>query len=321
MKLFDLHCDTAGECMNKKIPLRKNELHVDLCKGDLLDKWCQVFAIWIPDNLRGKEAINYFVNVLNNFKHEISRNSAEIQLCHDFSDINNALESRKCAAVTAVEGGSPFATRYGAYIAKKHGVKLITLTWNGENELGYGCQSGSDSGLKPAGKELLKDMRELGIVADVSHLNLAGFYDAVSSGASVIASHSNSESVLMKTRKESDDKLFSCRRSLNDEQIKLLIECKGLIGINFCGSFLGDKGDDGFEAVYRHVYHIMELGGEDTLAIGSDFDGCEINPELAGVDKIMDLRDFLTGKGIKTEEIDKIFFENANNFFKKVLQS
>lgn len=321
MKLFDMHCDTAGECFNRKIPLKKNELHIDLCKGDYLDKWCQVFAVWIPDNLRGKDAFNYFANVLNNFKLEISRNSAKIQLCRDFSDITNALESGKCAAVAAVEGGSPFASKYGAYMAKKHGVKLITLTWNYENELGYGCRSGSDSGLKPAGKELLKDMRELGIIADVSHLNRAGFYDAVSSGAAVIASHSNSESVLMKTRKDSEDKFFSCRRSLNDEQIKLLIECKGLIGINFCGSFLGDKGDDGFEAVYRHIYHIAELGGENVLAIGSDFDGCEINRELAGVDKISALREFLINKGIKTEETDKIFFENANNFFKKVLQA
>ncbi len=321
MKLFDLHCDTAGECFSRKIPLDKNDLHIDLCKGGLLDKWCQVFAVWIPDNLRGKESFNYFSNVLNNFKHEISHNSEKIQLCRDFSDMTNALESKKCAAVLAVEGGSPFSSRYGAYMAKKHGVKLITLTWNDENELGYGCQSGSDSGLKNAGKELLRDMRELGIVADVSHLNRAGFFDAVSSGAAVIASHSNSESVLLKMRKDSDDKFFSCRRSLSDEQIKLLIECGGLIGINFCRSFLGDRDDDGFEAVYRHMDHILNMGGKNALAIGSDFDGCEINPELAGVDKIASLRSFLLNKGMKAEEIDKFFFENANNFFKKVLQA
>ncbi len=321
MKLFDLHCDTAGECYNQKEPLGKNNLHIDLCKGETLDKWCQIFAVWIPDNLRGKYAFNYFANVLNNFKLEMSRNANKIQMCRDFSDMSNALESGKCAALISVEGGSPFASKYGAYMAKKHGVKLITLTWNGENELGYGCQSGSDWGLKPAGKELLKDMRELGIVADVSHLNRAGFFDAVSSGASVIASHSNSESVLMKTRMDSEDKFFSCRRNLNDEQIKLLIECGGLIGINFCGSFLGDKDDDGFEAVYRHVAHIMELGGENTLAIGSDFDGCEINPELAGIDKIVSLQSFLMNKGMEKEETEKIFFKNANNFFKKVLQA
>lgn len=318
MKLFDLHCDTVGECFNKKIPLRSNDLHIDLCKGKSLDKWCQIFAIWIPDELRGADALDYFENVLLNFKKEMLQNHDKIKLCQGVSDFG---DYEDCLAFLATEGGSPFAFSGGVQLAKEHSVKLITLTWNAENELGYGCQSGSDLGLKPLGKALLKDMRELSIAADVSHLNRAGFFDAVSSGVRVIASHSNSESVLMKTRKESEDKFFSCRRSLNDEQIKLLIECRGLIGINFCKSFLGDEGDDGFEAVYRHMAHILNLGGEDVIAIGSDFDGCEINPELAGVDKIPALEKFLLQKGFSKHLTGKIFFENANNFFKNILQA
>lgn len=321
MKLFDLHCDTAGECYNKKKPLVENDLHINLCKGDTLDKWCQVFAIWIPDELRGRAAYDYFEKVFDNHRNEINLNSDKIQICQRFSDIENAVDNGKCAALTAVEGGSPFAEKDAVFVAKEYGVKLITLTWNAENELGYGCQSGSDSGLKECGKSLLRNMRDLGIVADVSHINRAGFYDAVSSGAKVIASHSNSESVLLKTRKDSDDKFFSCRRSLNDEQIKLLIECNGLTGINFCKSFLGDEGDDGFDAVYRHISHILNLGGEDILAVGSDFDGCEINPELAGINKISDLYAFLNGKGMDFSLLDKIFYDNAMKFFKNVLQS
>ncbi len=321
MRLFDLHCDTAGECYNRKIPLFSNNLHIDLCKGECLDEWRQVFAVWIPDTLRGKEAYDYFESVLQNFKNEISQNSQKIQMCQGFSDFDAPLSEHKCAAFLAVEGGSPFACYGGAQLAKEHNVKLITLTWNAENELGFGCQSGSDSGLKVAGKSLLRDMRELKIAADVSHLNRGGFYDAVSSGAAVIASHSNCESVLLKNRKDSEDKFFSCRRSLNDEQIKLLIECGGLIGINFCRSFLGDIGDDGFDAVYRHMAHILDLGGESVLAIGSDFDGCEINPCLAGVYKMPNLKAFLLAKGMQEELIDKIFFKNADNFFKNILQA
>lgn len=321
MRLFDLHCDTAGECYNKKIPLLRNNLHIDLCKGRYLDEWHQVFAIWIPDNLRGKDAYDYFERVLLNFKNEISQNSEKIQLYQGVSALKEQHKAGECTAFVAVEGGSPFACEYGARLAKERGVKLITLTWNAENELGFGCQSGSDSGLKEAGKSLLRDVRELKIAADVSHLNRAGFYDAISSGAAVIASHSNCENVLLKTRKDSEDKFFSCRRSLNDEQIKLLIECGGLIGINFCRSFLGDVGDDGFEAIYRHMSHILDLGGENVLAIGSDFDGCEINPQLAGVDKMPDLEAFLRLKGMSGELTDKIFFKNADNFFKNILQA
>ena len=321
MNLFDLHCDTAGECFNQKIPLFDGELHYNIRKGETLDKECRFFAIWIPDELRGKDAQDYFEKVFLNFKNEISLNESRVKLCQGFSDIKEAHKDKKTAAILTCEGASPFAYEGGIERANELGVKLITLTWNGENEIGYGCQSGCDSGLKPLGKWLLKDMERLNIVADVSHLNTAGFYDAISSGAKVIASHSNSKSVLEKTRKDGEDKFFSCRRNLDDEQIKLLIERGGLIGINFCKSFLGDDGDDGMEAVYRHMAQILELGGENVLAIGSDFDGCEINPTLSGVDKIPQLKDFLLKKGFEEDLAEKIFYKNAYNFFKNILQS
>lgn len=320
MNLFDLHCDTAGECYNQKSPLYDGKMHLNICKGENIDKWAQLFAIWIPDELRDKESVEYFENVLSNFKREVDLNNGKIKLCQGLLDYEECKISKKCAAFLACEGASPFAGSEGAYRAKELNVKLITLTWDGENEVGYGCQSGIDSGLKSDGKALLKDMERLKIVADVSHLNRAGFYDVISSGAKVIASHSNCESVLNKYRKDSDEKAFACRRALNDEQIKLLIDCGGLIGVNFYKNYLGDSGDDGFEAVFRHMAHILDMGGENILAVGSDFDGCEIVPELSGIDKVPDLQRFLANKGMDCELLEKIFYKNAENFFKTVLQ-
>lgn len=321
MNLFDLHCDTAGECFNRKLPLFDGGLHINLCKGESLDKWCQLFAIWIPDELRGKDAEEYFEKVFVNFRNEIMLNESKIKLCQGFEDSEEAIEDDKCAAFLTCEGASAFADNDGIYRASEYGVKLVTLTWNGENEIGYGCQSGCESGLKPAGKRLLYDMERLNIAADVSHLNRAGFFDAISSGANVIASHSTCRSVLEKTRADSEDKYFSCRRNLEDEQIKILIERGGLIGINFCRSFLGDRNDDGFEAVYRHMAHVLYMGGENILSIGSDFDGCEISPELSGIDKIPALSEFLSCKGFNEALIEKIFYKNAYNFFKNILQN
>lgn len=318
MRLFDLHCDTAGECFNRKNPLWENDLHISLCKGERLDSWAQVFAIWIPDNLRGEKAREYFFSVLENFKSETELNCDKIELCQRIADIEPTLNSGKCAAILACEGASPFAFDGGIQLAFDCGVKLITLTWDGENEVGFGCQSGSENGLKPLGKSLLSEMARLGIAADVSHLNRAGFYDAADSGVKLLASHSNSKSVLKRTRADGDAKDFFCRRSLDDEQIKLLIEKNGLIGLNFYRSFLGDDGDDGFEAIYRHASYMLYLGAENTLAIGSDFDGCEINGELAGIDKIPLLRSYLSCKGFDDALLNKIFFENAVNFFENL---
>lgn len=320
MKLFDLHCDTAGVCFDRKTGLNDEILHLNLCKGDYLDKWAQLFAIWIKDEFRGKNAEIYFENALKNLSEETGRNSQKVKLCMDFDDITLAVNNKKCAAVLACEGGSAFSNPDRIIHAKDCGVKLITLTWDGENELGFGAQSGSENGLKPMGKSVLREMERQRIVADVSHLNRAGFYDAISSGANVIASHSNCKTVLERVMTDGEKKAFACRRSLDDDQIKLLSECGSLIGINFCWYYLGDRGDDGFDAVWRQIEHLLNMGCENLIALGSDFDGCEMNPELAGVDKMTDLYLFLQQKGLGNRLIDKIFYDNAFNFFKKVLQ-
>lgn len=321
MRLFDLHCDTAGVCFDKNISINDENLHLNLRKGECLDKWAQFFAIWISDELRGREAEIYFDNAFKNFSEEINRNTKKIKLCKRLDDVNSAFADRKCAAFLTCEGGSAFSNPERIALAKVYGVKLITLTWDGENELGFGAQSGSENGLKPMGKSVLREMERQKIITDVSHLNRAGFYNAVSSGATVIASHSNCKTVLEKIMSDGDEKAFACRRSLDDEQISLLSECGSLIGINFCRYYLGDKGDDGFEAVYRQIVHLLDMGCENIIALGSDFDGCEINPELAGVDKMPNLYNFLLAKGLGKQLVDKIFYDNAFKFVEKVLQS
>ena len=135
MNLFDLHCDTAGECYNQKLALLDGGMHLNLCKGKNLDKWAQVFAIWIPDELRGEKSKKYFDNVLLNFKNEILLNNSKIKLCQEFSDFTECKNSNKCAAILACEGASPFADFEGAYRAKELGVKVALENTEGEDYL------------------------------------------------------------------------------------------------------------------------------------------------------------------------------------------
>lgn len=323
MNFFDLHCDTAGECFLQKKQLADSDLNISLCKGEALDKWAQLFAVWIPDELRGEEACEYFDKVSSGFIEQINMNSSKIKLCKDLNDFNEAILLGKCAAFLTVEGGSAVCGEGRLEALKQFGVKLVTLTWNLNNEIGGGCQDDEKIGFTQTGKQVLSELSRLNIIADVSHLGKKCFYELFDGGYDmpIIASHSDCSSVLLSTRAESEDREFSLRRSLDDEQIKLLIERKSLIGINFCRSFLGDYGDDGFEAVYRHIEHILSLGGENCVAVGSDFDGCDINPELDSLDKIPDLRAFLAGKGYSDALLEKIFYNNAAKFFINVLQN
>lgn len=323
LNFFDFHCDTAGECFNRKLHLHDSPLQLSLCKGEILDKWAQLFAIWIPDELRGEAAEKYYKNVRDYFLEEIEMNSSKIKLCKGLNDFNDALEAGKCAAFLTVEGASALCAEGALQAAKQDGVKLITLTWNDDNELASGCQSAYPHGFTQAGKRFLTELKELNIVADVSHLSRESFSDLVSMDydGPVIASHSDSAEVLLATREKSEDRFFSERRALNDEQAKYIIGRGGLIGINFCNSFLGDPGDDGAEAVYRHISRFLYLGGENSVAVGSDFDGCDISPDMDSVGKIPALRDYLSGRGMSDGLLEKIFFENSAHFFSNILQN
>lgn len=318
MKFFDLHCDTAGECFKAGKSLFDNDMHLSICKGKCLDTWAQVFAIWISDELRGDAAGDYFDEAYNYFKAQIDLNSRYIKHCVTGEELSDALAQGKCAAILALEGGAAM----GGSLARADeifdlGVKLVTLTWNGANEIASGAMEPDGGGLTEFGKALVRKMNEKKVVIDVSHLNRRGFYDVERlSDAPFIASHSDSSAVLS-SRKPCEDRDKAILRNLDDAQIRVLVERGGLIGINFCRSFLGDPGEDGIQALYAHVSHILDLGGEDVLAMGSDFDGCGINPELAGVERMPDVYGRLADMGIPVPTLNKIFFTNAYSFFTK----
>ncbi len=318
MRFLDLHCDTITECLAQNYSLRENPLHLDARRANCFDAWVQVFAIWIPDTLRGADAWRYFEANETFFKEQMRL--CDMPHCTRFSELTQALSSKRKAAILAVEGGAVLGgeTERVDEIFRR-GVRILTLTWNAENELGYGCQSRGGH-LKPFGRDVLRRMNDLGLIADVSHLDRTGFYDVLErSDRPVLASHSTSEAVLDKTRTDSDDKRFSMRRALSDDQIRALSSHGGLIGLNFCGSFLGDPGDDGVQAALRHAAHILEQGGEDVLAIGSDFDGCTMHPALSGVDRIPSLKEAFLQNGFGHALCEKIFFENGLHFFKSML--
>jgi membrane dipeptidase len=82
------------------------------------------------------------------------------------------------------------------------------------------------------------------------------------------------------------------------------------VGINLFTQFLGE-GEVTVEAVLRHIDHFLDLGGEKTLAIGGDLDGCETLPAgVAGIQDVAKIREALEKRGYEKELLDDIFFEN-----------
>lgn len=213
------------------------------------------------------------------------------------------------SAVFSCEGGEAF--RGSIDILREFDddvhMRLIALTWNYENELGMPAKLDATTGLKPAGFEFLREMDARGIAADVSHLNEAGFWDVMEKAqVAPIASHSN------------------CRwlcdhfRNLTRDQVKAMIDRKGFIGINFYSDFLALDRAATLDDVLRHIDAICEMGGEDIIGFGSDFDGIDAWPEgLSNPADFPSLIELLRSHGYKQEQLEKIAGLNYWNYLKK----
>lgn len=175
-------------------------------------------------------------------------------------------------------------------------LRMIALTWNYENEIGYPGKGGSDQPLKPFGRELLREMDRRGILADVSHLNDAGFWDVCEHAAlPPIASHSDCRW------------LCGHSRNLTKDMVRAIIDRKGFIGVNFYSSFLNESGEATLDDVLRHIDALYELGAEDVVGFGSDFDGIERWPEgLANPSDFPGLLQLLADHGYTKTQLEKL---------------
>lgn len=302
MNLFDLHCDTIYECYFKGERLRKNNLSLSLCKGRAIKKWCQCFALFIHDKFKGEDATSMYYTLLRTLKSELASNLDLAVLCRTGEQIDEATAEGKCAAILTVENLSMLNGDIDmVYIMWCDGVRMATLTWNSDNCVASGVNG--TSGLTAFGKEVVKKFNELGIICDVSHLNEQSFWEVLElSEAPVVASHSNLSSVHKQIR------------NLTDEQFKAVCQTGGLVGINFYNEFLGGAPLD---SIYRHLDRALELGGENNIAIGTDYDGAQVDFPINSVDKIGILCDYLLDRGVSQNVLDKLFYENALRLFRK----
>jgi membrane dipeptidase len=143
MKVFDLHCDTIGECYKQQKRLRSNDMHLSLEQLSRYEEYCQVFAIWITDDKRGQFAVDYFDSVADLYYNSVEENA-------DLISVYGSGKNTPVKGILACEGGSACGrTLEGLRHLYDRGVRLITLTWNANNEIGGGAFS--EGGLTPFG--------------------------------------------------------------------------------------------------------------------------------------------------------------------------
>ena len=182
----------------------------------------------------------------------------------------------------------------------------VSLTWNGENVLGYGCDY-HDKDLKEEGIKIISTINQYNIALDCSHLSKKGFYTLAEKSKMLLCSHTAFSSV------------YNHKRNITDEQIKIILEKNGVIGLTLYSPFLSEKEIAGIDDFVKHIEYYVNKFGLNGLCIGTDFFGAKnFASNINNYQKVLKIVEKLKKIGYNREAIDAIFCKNALNFIKKV---
>ena len=326
MKVWDLHCDTMYKIreaarVGEQISFVKSGLHVNLDKMKRGDYLLQCMACYV--NLEKEEdPLLACLELADIFYRITEQYPQDVMQVKSREDIVSLEQSGRIGLMLTVEEGGvckdSIAVLRDLY---RLGARMMTFTWNYENGLGYpngfsdpAHGSAGGYGLKAKGFEFLEEMERLHMIPDVSHLSDQGILDVLRCAKRPFAaSHSNARAICPHPRYLTDDML----RQMGNKGC--------LVGLNYYGTFLDPAKADTPDApsrlddMVRHARHIVDVGGEELLGLGSDFDGIDGELEISGADEMPKLAEALKQAGFTERQIEKIFYGNALRFFKDAL--
>ena len=327
MKIIDMHCDTIMALMEGQQELYNSNNMIDIVKmkkGDYLLQCFAMFVRYVNDKVEHYSPFEYCHKMIDKYYLELEKNKEYIRPAFTYQDIENNIKDNKITALLTIEeGGVCLGSLEILRNFYRLGVRMITLTWNYKNELGTPnidyftnfkdklvnktLMPNTTDGLTEKGIAFVEEMNRLGIVIDCSHLGDKGFYDVIKySKKPIVCSHSCSRTVCNHLRNMTDDMLLKLK------------ENGGVVGINYCNSFIKEDGTFAtIKDIVKHIAYIKDLIGIDYIGLGSDFDGIgNDNIELKDASMMGLLIDELRLNNFTEEEIDKICYKNVLRVFK-----
>lgn len=297
----DGHCDFLYGAVQSgydlKRPKRDQSIQMDgLLRGGVA---LQFFACWTDTALK-TPPLHQCIAMIDAYQRMLDQNNELIPFSRDYTPACG-----KIATLLTVEGGEAVDGSLAVLrVLYRLGVRAMTLTWNENNELAGAAMGRGNKGLTEIGREIIDAMCEIGMAIDVSHLSDRGIEQVLSRATRpVFASHSNARAVL------------DHPRSLSDSLIREIARQRGTIGINFYYQQLSKNNEAKIDDIVRHICHVVEIGGIDCCAIGSDFDGMQQYPrDLRTSRDFPALFEALEKQGFTQEELYRIAYQNLRDY-------
>jgi membrane dipeptidase len=328
--IIDLHFDLPMDLYEKRE--RKNVLEIEFLPELKAGNIGVVgVAIYIEDRYFPEAVLRVALDQIARLYAE-SEASEPFTICKSFDDIQNARAKNKIALLITMEGVEPLGTDLSLLrIFYELGVRLIGLTHARTNAAGHGgifaANGSSPEGLTSFGRDVIRECEALGVIIDLAHINPAGFNDILSiTDKPLIVSHTNAR------------RYYDIERNISDDQIKMIGERRGVIGIN---SVLVSprKEESTLDCYVDHIEHVANLIGIDCVGIGFDFfefiyrqwpesrqkelaekfTTPHFIPDLRNHSQTRNLTRKLIERGFSDEQIGKILRGNWLRIFEKLL--
>jgi membrane dipeptidase len=288
-------------------------------------------AIYIEDRYLPEMGLRVALDQIGRIYGEAAE-CAGFAICKSFQEILDARKNRKIALLITMEGVEPLGTDLDLLrIFYELGVRAIGLTHARRNAAGGGgifAPSGSPrDGLTAFGRDVVQACEAFGVIVDLAHISPAGFDEILTiTTKPPIISHTNAR------------KYYDIERNITDEQIKMIGERRGVIGIN--SVLVSPKKEEStLDRYIDHIEHVAGLIGIDGVGIGFDFfefiyrqwtDSARRElaakfatphfiPDLSNHSHARNLIRRLIERGFSDENIEKILRGNWMRIFKELL--
>jgi membrane dipeptidase len=313
-----MHCDSLLKGIDDHQLYDRPGNMLDVSRMILAGQGAQFFAVFFPpkpsDDVRPPAGVRpmplsddaLFERARSLLLDTAAAYSSVLRMVYNAGDIRENMRAGLISALLTVEDGRAVngdMARLGWFF--NAGVRVMGLTWNAPNCFGHPNSPDPGAmalGLTEFGREAIHEMNTLGILIDVSHLSDGGFTDvAALSKKPFAATHSNCRA------------LCGHPRNLTDGMIRMLASAGGVAGVNFMPGFLTSDGgrESRVEDICRHVLHFINTGGEDCVALGTDFDGIDGAFEIGQPTEMSKLFDALEQRGLSERQLEKFAFSNV----------
>ena len=341
--VVDTHIDTITHLMARHpdFGARLEAGHVDIPRLREGGVGAALFAIWLDDDVYDEPgSLKYVMQGIDLMRRTVDAHADTLEIAYTGNDVERIHNEGRIAVLLTVEGGNAICSDL-AVLRELHraGIRSITLTWQYATSWCDSCNDEQHGGLTELGSDIVKEMGQIGMLPDVSHISDRAFYDVLETAAGpVFASHSSCRS------------LQDAKRNMTDDMIVALGQADGVMNINFASPFIGGPDHppfvpmlkperslfrDQFERIHQpdgkpgapmdrlldHFDLAVTLAGVDHVGIGSDYDGVSSVP--VGMDDISSLpylTDGLLDRGHDKNTVTKMLGTNNLRLFKRTLR-